>query len=1207
MFKLLVRMWQISSITGLLLAVVTPAWSLPIARLRHIKPTVEVGIRVATGAVRWKTAREKMPLAFGQAIRVRDGGRVSVLFNNGTELLVQNATIWLERPEVKSEPMIIRVVGALSDVFIKARHTIKIRTTAGIAANRGTQYLLFLPTEDSMRVTVVEGLVDLSNPLGAVTIAANQQSEAGVNHAPTPPVAVDASGLIGWTAEVAGLPLTVRLPYSTASRKALLARQAQMEAAGQNRNVAEWGEVAYDLGENRDATTAFEAALTVDPNNQALRGKLGLAQLAGGAVPAALTTLTPTAAPAEPRARAALALAQAASGNQPAALATLKGVQDPWGLTVLGQIQLNGGQSDAAIPTLRQALMAAGEVAPAQAEARALLALALLENNQLTAARQTADQAVQQAPGLSLTQAVGSMTAFFANDNHRALSRARAALDEDPFSPLALVAYSRAMAREGDLDEAREAAAQAAALAPDAPRLQQEVADLNLLLDQPKAAEAAYRRVLAAQPDSVAAHSGLGAALDAEGRRTEALQEHQTALKLDPGNSLARGRLAAHYLEIGQLAEAKPLVSQGLGNTPEDGQLYIRLSELLLYRQDLIGAQQSARQAVRLLPGSALALYQLGRVYLEQGRTVQAQIAFRQALVLNPHYAEARFGLGVTRERLETGFSAVPGLSAGAITIGSPRTARDIQNLATPGAADRIQAAIENPSVIRTVTRSVGNTEISGLIGGDDTSQLGISHLQELNHRTGVAGVTAERFRTDGPGPNTGILNDHVGVTYGARNQDRNQAFLLQAEYENNRLGQNLGLPGIGTSGLLNSHEPSFLAGFSFRDGTRALTRILIQSKLRGETQDQFTNLTTFDRNDRSTDFDIRYDRTISSRHRLTLGGTYGSARVTTHSASPGPPFGILSESRREIWPAQAYIRDEMQVNRKLSLTGELRWLRSRFDLDQTTSILLPPPIGPIVIPLAFRPEHNNHVLPEVVVAYQTTPRTQWRLRARKFRTVPTQFSLLDPQDDFLLSFQDLPMMQSFVPGNGWGYGSSYEVEWNHTTKNAALWKVALFSQSIHNATALGNSLTVYDRVRSEGLRVSHELMLSPAMSWFTHLNMTRSKGSALDTSVFPTGILPEADTENVPQYAVNTGLQYLNPQGWLAQAVLYYQGHYVSAGIPPSEAGGFGVTSLRLGKRSGLERVVFVEVNNVLDRTYTLFGLPQPGRQLRAGVEQRF
>lgn len=1172
-----------------LLAGLQSARAFPIGRMRHLKPTVEVAPDFAGP---WLLANEKTSLRYGQWIRCRNGGKADLLFNNGTELVLHNASVQLVRPANTEDPMVIRLVGALSEIFIKARKKTVVRTAGGVAGSHGTDYSVFLPTDDSVRVTVMEGLVDLSNPLGSVTIAANQQSQASTTQAPSPPVAVDASGLIGWTAQVAGLPLTARLPYSSTPRKALLARRKQLEIAGPNRNGEAWGEVAYDLGDYQEAATAFEGALAAAPNNQELRGKLGLAQLAGGDVPAALATLTP--AQANARARAALALAQAAAGNSPAALATLNGVQDPWGLTVMGQLQLTGGQAGNAIATLRQALAAAGDAAPEQAEARALLALALLENNQIAAASQTAELAIKQAPGLSLTQAVGSMTAFFAGDNNRALSRSKAALAEDPFAPLALVAYSRAKAREGDLDEARQAAAQAATLASDAPRLQLEVADLNLLLDQPKAAETGYRRVLVLQPGSVAAHSGLGAALDAQGKRTEALQEHQAAMQLDPKNSLARGRLAAHYLELGDLPAAQQLVGQGLDDTPEDGQLYIRLSELLLYQQDLIGAQEAARHAVRLLPGSAPALYQLGRVYLEQGRTVQAQIAFRQALVLRPNHNAARYALGLTRDLLESPVTGMPSLSSGAIRLTSPSTTADIQNLAAPGASDRIQAAVTDPTVVRTATRSVGDLEFDGALG---SSQLGVSYLSELKDRNAFVGANADQLQNNEILPDISIRLKTVGLSYGEKTDDRSQAFFLDGRYK----VQHTRKPWFAPGAIQDSHEPAYLGGYSWHQGTRGLTRLIVQQQLFEGVWNQPDNGAQFNEAVNSTDLQFRQDIRLNQTHQLSIGGSYGGARVDTRFSGVFFGTAVDSTSRRLIRPWQVYVRDQWQASPCLSLTTELRAVRQRHSLESAD-------FGTFPFAQVDTPNPTTHTDPKVILGVKLSDYTTMRLRARSFRPVPTQMNLLEPADDFFISLDDLPRSANFDSlFNHWPKITEYDLEWDHTNRNAAVWRATLFHQVSHVTTGMDLSPTLlFERVRTFGLRAAHERALSPNCNGYLHLNWTHSRATPVGfDAMFNPIILPETQTENVPNYAVEIGIQYLNRKGWLAQGSFYYQSGFVR---PTGEqAGGFAVTGLRLGKRSGLKRVVFVEVNNLFDKQFDFFGAQQLGRKFHAGFSQRF
>jgi len=97
------------------------------------------------------------------------------------------------------------------------------------------------------------------------------------------------------------------------------------------------------------------------------------------------------------------------------------------------------------------------------------------------------------------------------------------------------------------------------------------------------------------------AHTGLGLALQLQGRETDALAEHQAALTAAPRLAVAQANLAALYLQQGKLAEAQRTLAEGLRDDPDLGYYYILFSEALLYRQQLMPAQECAPNTEGLL------------------------------------------------------------------------------------------------------------------------------------------------------------------------------------------------------------------------------------------------------------------------------------------------------------------------------------------------------------------------------------------------------------------------------------------------------------------------------------------------------------------------------------------------------------------------------------------------------------------------------
>ncbi len=80
---------------------------------------------------------------------------------------------------------------------------------------------------------------------------------------------------------------------------------------------------------------------------------------------------------------------------------------------------------------------------------------------------------------------------------------------------------------------------------------------------------AAYREYLAAQPDSIAARSNLGAALARAGRYEEAIAEYNQALEKSPGNPPLLLNLGLAYYKTGRPAEAAAHFEQAAALAPQ--------------------------------------------------------------------------------------------------------------------------------------------------------------------------------------------------------------------------------------------------------------------------------------------------------------------------------------------------------------------------------------------------------------------------------------------------------------------------------------------------------------------------------------------------------------------------------------------------------------------------------------------------------------
>ena len=1190
------------------------AWALPVARLRNVKPPVRVASR---RAAIFTVARERKGLRYGDIVRTGPGGQADIIFSNGTRVeMREKSQIHIIAPQTPRQPLVILIAGALSEVFVRPRGNTQVRTAAAIAAARGTEFLVHLPTADTTVVTVVEGVVDFFNPQGNVVLNENQQSTARIGAPPTPPITVDASGLISWTAEISGLPVEFETPFISPDPALVEPLRAAGEAAVRatpNRAEAHarLGEIYHDLGEYAAAVAQFAEEVRLAPQSAASYARLGQARRGQGDIAASVVAyehalrLAPDDNQTSLAIRTGLALTYLAGEDQQRARAILENLPDaarpvPASQTpssanramaqaVLGLLELQEGRRNA---KAAQHLTEATAQEPQLYQAYALLALVQLTRSQIPEAEQAARRAAQLQPNSAQAQGSLATVLFFSGQTKEATRAAQRAVALNPLSPFALLTQGRVLLAQLRTDEARDAYQQAAALAPRQSIIHSELGAVYFRLDQLEKAEQSYRRALEMSPNMAAAHTGLGFVLYARGRTQEAIMSHLMALGLDLNNATARANLADLYIREGRLEDAERQLEQAVTSQPEFGIVYARLAELLLLRQDLHKAQEYARRAVRLIPNSAIAQYQLGRVYLEQGRSIQAEQAFRQATILDRQFAAARFALGLARERAATGLFPSSSLS-GATALGGASNLLSLQNFLTPGAELRTQAAIQDPTVVRTASRSYGDTQVASAAGEQGTRDLQLSHLREIGHRRGVLGLTVNHQETDGVRANADFESNRLSLVFGRKAKENPLGVYLLGQFERRDIGADIGenTSPFSAHTRRQDSQPRLLAGFNLQASERRRTRVLFQYiKPEIEIHDPVVgDRQTVDYN--SANMEVRHDRQFGNKSLLSAGLAVGSRRRHTDALlapfEPGESF-MRNVQNVKLRSYQAYIRDEIKVNERLTVMGEIQL--HRLSNDRISQVLLPTVQDP-----RTTIAETTVGLPNFIAAYQPNARSSLHFRARRLVGDIEDFRLLAPTDVFLFTYSGLPNLNLLERGR------SLELEYDYTFRNASFVHLGVFDQRLASA---GPAPTAPAPQARRGLRASYEGFINRDTTFFVNFNLINARDIELNQ-----------DVEQVPGRSGEVGVQYLNRQGWFLQPSVFYLGSRIrsrsarpqSSGTGVSRLGGVSLVSLRAGKRWGLRSVLFVEVNNLFDKNYVVLRDLQPGRRVRLGVTRRF
>ncbi len=482
-------------------------------------------------------------------------------------------------------------------------------------------------------------------------------------------------------------------------------------------------------GQADEAITAWQAALTLAPQDVAARVGLAQALASAGRIDEAQDVV-----------QQGLAL--------PAGRAEL--------LTAAGDLLAAQGTQG---PTARQAIERYQEaltVNPAHWPAAARLAQFFLSRDQAAQALQTADAAVQRWPELYQLHALRGDALRQLGRQAEALSAYRQAIElaptpltsADPLNAALAHLHSRlgeAQLAGGNFSAAEESFRQALRYAADQVDAQIGLARLNTVLalraagatvgstphpaavggvaapvatDQARfrAALTALEAARATQPDSVAAATALGELYGAYGRTDEAIAAYQEALQLDPAQAEeARADLFAIYLAQG------------------------RADEVIAFY----------RQLLRENPDSVSSLAGLADAYIAAGESDAALDAYDLFIVQNRDNVAALLAQGATLRSLGLDEQAVAPLERAVRLSGVAGSTQPTVELA--GALASLGRVEEAEAAYRAALKVIEDPEHAAELSGDPAAvYVGLARLLLRENRIDeaeaiAAGVLADR------------------------------------------------------------------------------------------------------------------------------------------------------------------------------------------------------------------------------------------------------------------------------------------------------------------------------------------------------------------------------------------------------------------------------------------------------------------------------
>jgi len=211
---------------------------------------------------------------------------------------------------------------------------------------------------------------------------------------------------------------------------------------------------------------------------------------------------------------------------------------------------------------------------------------------------------------------------------------------------------ARALHAQGRLDDADAAYRRILDAHPESAEAHYRHANVSKDRGDLQAALAAYDRAVALKPDHAHAWCNRAVVLGQVGRPLESLHSYDQALEADPSDALAYCNRGYLLLSLGQKDAALASFDAAIARRPGYFPAHFARGALLQERQEWPAALDSYDRAITLHAGHALTHYNRGTVQRALGRWHEALAGFDHAIALDPVFAPAHAGRAEALQKL---------------------------------------------------------------------------------------------------------------------------------------------------------------------------------------------------------------------------------------------------------------------------------------------------------------------------------------------------------------------------------------------------------------------------------------------------------------------------------------------------------------------------------------------------------------------------
>lgn len=398
----------------------------------------------------------------------------------------------------------------------------------------------------------------------------------------------------------------------------------------------------------------------------------------GTPTPLPSPTPTPTLSPAEPVQEGDRLLLQSNFEGALAAYRRAIEIDESHGPAYTGISRVYLSQGMKLADALEEAQKGA-ELSPGSAFAQAVLARALLHQDEFNQAVAAAEKAAELDPESAAAQAALALAYLSENHFDQAQAAAEAAYDLDPQSPQALYALGQSYESTADFGRALAAYRRAAELEPQYADWQVVLGDFWLFGEKYEQAADAYEEALGIAPDHLPAllgqvylalarydfnaaqeqldhlltlapeeadvHAALGYLHLDQGEYADALAQFRKALQLGPMSFYIKNGIGTVYLHQAECELARSHFQQMSADFPNLSFPPAMRGSAELCLGDASKALTYFREAIEKNPFSDKAQFWMGDAYSSQGRWDEAQDAYLEALRVSQAPASIHSGL----------------------------------------------------------------------------------------------------------------------------------------------------------------------------------------------------------------------------------------------------------------------------------------------------------------------------------------------------------------------------------------------------------------------------------------------------------------------------------------------------------------------------------------------------------------------------------